>query len=58
MINSREYTKPEDVDVSAGPVISSFRIGTFEKEDKKPKIDQSIDFASMLKWCFCQYKTL
>lgn len=33
-------------------MITSFRIGSLEKEDKKPKIDKSIDFASMLKWCF------
>lgn len=44
----REYTKPDDIDVSSGPIITSFRIGSIEKEEKKPKIDKSIDFISML----------
>lgn len=53
LLISREYTTPDDVDLSAGTILTPIQLGDMqaeqkEKESSESRIDRSVDFASLL----------
>ena len=47
-VHGREYTKPDDVDLSAGPIIQSMQLSIAEPKKEVSKVDTSIRFEQLL----------
>ena len=47
-VHGREYTKPDDVDLSAGPIIQSMQLSITEPKKEVSKVDTSIRFEQLL----------
>lgn len=47
MINTREYTKGDDVDLTKGPIFQSFKINQVEEKPKESKV-LNVDFSALL----------